>query len=285
MKAEGRIDDAVYVDEVGPANRIYNKGFTGTPQPGNTLKLSFIEAAYAQQEGRLWTPLSFAELIKRAGPNAEVEYLVYRDLRERGLVTRHAQTGFTVWNRSENPKQKPWFHCTPYDERNPLDPESLQPGVLSVADSDGVVTHYWVEASEPSGTNPTPRKPEGTATRLENRVLLEGSCDLGTPVGDHTVLSLVEAAYLDIEANAPHLDVFQQLTEAGVCTKSGFRFGTHFRGYEQQPEKCHARWLIQCPEGNMDWSDISRAVRLAHGVKKEYLIAHNGYWHLNWFRP
>lgn len=293
MKAQGRIDDAVYVDEVGPANRLYSKGFTGEPQPGNSLKLSFIEAAYAQEEGRLETGLTLAELLARAGPRAEVDFLVYRDLRERGLVVRHAGDGFDVWRRSEGPKQERWFTCTPHGEGK-LDPADLKEGVQSLADNDGVVTHYWTTRVEPQGTVPPADMPTLTGTTLADRVLVEGTVPeyMGTPAGNHTVLSLTEAQSLvergalslDKPVQAPHLAVYQDLRRRGVVTKSGFRFGTHFRGYAKNPDEVHAQWLIQCADGPLDWSHISRAVRLAHGVKKQFLIA-PGYWHLDWFRP
>lgn len=295
MNATGRIDDAVYVDDVASANRLYSKGYTGDPQPGNALKLSFIEAAYAQQEGRLDTGATLAELLALAGPRAEVDYLVYRDLRERGLVTRHNGDGFDVWKRAGTPKQPKWFTCHPHGERQPLRPEDLQEGVLSVADDDGVVTHYWTASVEPEGTVPIDSMPNCKGTKLDHRVLVDGAIGehMGTPLGDQTILSLTEAAALQArgilslqETLQPlHLEVYQDLRSRGVVTKSGFRFGTHFRGYSADPNSVHAKWLIQCMDRPMDWSHISRAVRLAHGVKKQFLIANNGYWHLDWFRP
>jgi tRNA-intron endonuclease len=295
MKAQGRIADAVYVDEVGPANRLYSKGHTGVPQPGNALKLSFVEAAFAQEEGRLVTGRSLAELLTLAGPDAEVQYLVYRDLRERGLVTRHNGTGFDVWKRAETPKHEKWFRCFPHGERTPLDPTNLQEGVYSVADNDGVVTHYWTSKIEPKGTVPPGDIPPLTGTALEDRVLVDGVVPehMGTLAGDHTILSLTEAQSLvvrgvlklDKDIQAPRLDVYTDLRTGGVVTKSGFRFGTHFRGYADNPDKIHAQWLIECPEGELDWSHISRGVRLAHGVKKEFVIAAGGYWHMDWFKP
>ncbi|MGB1698246.1 MAG: hypothetical protein ACPHK8_07585 [Thermoplasmatota archaeon] len=295
MNATGRIDDAVYVDDVASANRLYSKGYTGDPQPGNALKLSFIEAAYAQQEGRLDTGATLAELLALAGPRAEVDYLVYRDLRERGLVTRHNGDAFDVWKRAETPKQPKWFTCHPHGERQALRPEDLQEGVLSVADDDGVVTHYWTTPVEPEGTVPLGHMAPCKGTKLDHRVLVDGAIGehMGTPVGNQTILSLTEAAALQArgilsleETLQPlHLETYEDLRKRGVVTKSGFRFGTHFRGYSADPHKVHARWLIQCMDRPMDWSHISRAVRLAHGVKKEFLIANNGYWHLDWFRP
>lgn len=295
MKAQGRIADAVYVDEVGPANRLYSKGFTGEPQPGNGLKLSFIEAAFAQEEGRLETEKSLAELLMLAGSDAEVQYLVYRDLRERGLVTRHNGTGFDVWRRSETPRQKKWFSCFPHGERTCLGTESLQDGVYSVADNDGVVTHYWTTKIEPKGTVPTGEIPQLSGTTLADRVLVDGTVPeyMGTAAGEHTILSLTEAQSLvnrgvlslDKILNAPRLNVYTDLRRRGVVTKSGFRFGTHFRGYADNPDKIHAQWLIECPESPMDWSHVSRGVRLAHGVKKQFVIAANGYWHMDWFKP
>jgi len=60
-----------------------------------------------------------------------------------------------------------------------------------------------------------------------------------------------------------------------MVVKTGFKYGTHFRVYEDDPEKTHARYLVHAlPEDySTTWPEMSRAVRLAHGVKKEILFA------------
>ena len=56
--------------------------------------------------------------------------------------------------------------------------------------------------------------------------------------------------------------------------KTGFKYGTHFRVYKGDPEKEHALYLVHAVSTtyHSTWPEISRAVRLAHGVKKELLL-------------
>lgn len=71
------------------------------------------------------------------------------------------------------------------------------------------------------------------------------------------------------------LMVFEDLKQRGLLVKTGFKFGAHFRAYTKQPEKTHAEFLIHVVEKGFQsiWAEISRAVRLAHSVNKEFVFA------------
>ncbi len=293
------------IDDERLANRIYSKGHVGERLPGGGLELSDVEAAYAAHSGRLdadWTSLIAGQ---------EATYLAYADLRERGLVVRHDGDGFLVWQRGEAPPAKPWFRFQTASERDPVTGHQLMQWaaadvIVGVVDDDGAVTHYQIGRAEPRGES---RWPKGHATGvvLHDRVIvaggLEGDHALGTMHGDDLVLSLTEAEALrrrgmldvEIEASEQHhfertLPVYQALRDAGVVAKSGFRFGTHLRGYSKHPDDTHAEWLLQCVHDDdvLHWSELSRAVRLAHGVRKTFLVAQTSpvqYAALSWFRP
>jgi len=87
------------------------------------------------------------------------------------------------------------------------------------------------------------------------------------------------------------LKAFTDMRDNGLVVKTGFKYGTHFRVYEKHPDACHARFLVHSVDGSrtMMWPEISRAVRLAHGVKKEILFCRvNGgteYLEFKRFRP
>lgn len=70
------------------------------------------------------------------------------------------------------------------------------------------------------------------------------------------------------------LDTFKDLKGRGLIAKTGFKYGSHFRAYEGDQDTQHARYLVHAvPEGyKAMWPEVSRAVRLAHGVKKEILL-------------
>jgi len=70
------------------------------------------------------------------------------------------------------------------------------------------------------------------------------------------------------------LRTYEDLRGHGIVVKTGFKYGSHFRAYEGDPEKHHAKYLIHAlPPGFKGmWPEVSRAVRLAHGVKKDILF-------------
>ncbi len=69
--------------------------------------------------------------------------------------------------------------------------------------------------------------------------------------------------------------MYEDLTARGIVAKTGFKYGAHFRAYEGDPERVHAKYLVHAlPDGHRGmWPEVSRAVRLAHGVKKHLLFA------------
>lgn len=128
----------------------------------------------------------------------------------------------------------------------------------------------------------------------------------GKPVGERLQLSLVESAYLletgsiqlvdrsgnslDLEglkARARQIEndfdlkykVYRDLREHKLVVKTGFKFGTHFRVYKQVegPSKVpHSEYLVHTvPDDHMFLPPmLSRAVRLAHSVRKQMVFAY-----------
>lgn len=69
--------------------------------------------------------------------------------------------------------------------------------------------------------------------------------------------------------------VYKDLRERGLIPKTGFKYGTPFRAYPANPDEKHAEYIVQplredyeCP-----WYQVSRAVRVAHSVRKDFLYA------------
>ncbi len=318
MKATGRVDGAhVRVDDAAAGNRLYSKGI-GVPQDGGAT-LTAVEAAFAMDQGKLRVFHDESELqledILRLQDGAEVSFLAYRDMRERGLLVRHLGS-LQVWERGKTMKQEPWFHAFPYAERDPVHVADLLEragNVLSVVDEDGSVLHYKLEEVSPLGDVPIQDLAPAKGAILSDRVMVDGADwsaeHIGTQVGEHLLLSFTEAAHLqargvlDVPADLPArararqlhfeaaLPVHEALRSAGVVSRSGFRFGTHLRGYQTGPDESHATWLIQCvmPDATLAWSELSRAVRLSHGVRKTFLIGIAQdpvrFLSLTWFRP
>ena len=128
----------------------------------------------------------------------------------------------------------------------------------------------------------------------------------GKPVGEQLQLSLVESAYLletgliqvvdrsgqsldlpGFEARARQIEddfdlkynVYRDLREKKLVVKTGFKFGTHFRVYKQVGHLGkipHSEYLVHTvPEDHIFLPPVlSRAVRLAHSVRKQMIFAY-----------
>lgn len=206
--------------------------------------------------------------------------------------------------------------------------ESKKELLLGVVDEESDLTYYRVRRIKPKGVmRSLEPQIQATAMFLEDRVLVfdEASAKMlhdsgfyGKMIGKNLQLSLIEATYLleksilriknaktgrkievenfkrtakkiqpDFELR---LQVYKDLKEKGLIVKTGFKYGAHFRSYENDPRissnKIHARYLVHSVPKNFKsmWPEISRAVRLAHGVKKELLFGKCSDKEINYIR-
>lgn len=184
--------------------------------------------------------------------------------------------------------------------------------MLAIADEEGDITYYDAIPSKPKGKVEKAPLPKTGGMLLKDRVFMweEGAASsylrpefYGKPLGKGLQLSLVETAHLmkkDIlyvveGKRGRHLEysgfvkkarriqhdfdlrlrVYDDLKSRGLIVKTGFKFGSHFRVYRGDPDKFHADYLVHgLPAGyKATWPEISRAIRLAHSVKKEMILA------------
>lgn len=313
--------DHAVVTDAASANRLFNKHGVGAPQSGNSLRLHPVEAAWLLAAGRIRVDgADLAALL--VADHADVAYLCYRDLRERGLRVQPADADgrFAVWPRGAAGSDPPQFHVIAVSERDPVTAELLVGAigaVVGAVDEDGSVTYYEAQEESPAGRVGMTDLGRLEGTLVGDHVLVTGDAaalgaeGVGTPHETGLVLSLMEAAWLarrrvlrvdaDLEAEGARRQhhfartwpAYLALRAAGAVPRSGFRFGTHLRAYDALPDKRHARWLVDClaADDEPHWSRLSRGVRLAHGVRKRFLVAivaTDGpvrFVRLDWFRP
>jgi tRNA-intron endonuclease len=182
---------------------------------------------------------------------------------------------------------------------------------FALVDEEGDITYYEVSTLDLTGNNIEYEYKKVKGILLENRLILfdkKLSKSLfekefyGKPFSDGLQLSFVETLYLldkglievfeknglrvlenelwkKIKQIQPDINlryiVFKDLKERGLLVKTGFKFGAHFRAYSKKPDETHADYLINVVEKGFksNWSEISRAVRLAHSVNKEIIYA------------
>jgi tRNA-intron endonuclease len=110
---------------------------------------------------------------------------------------------------------------------------------------------------------------------------------LGLPVEDgassrrFTTLQFIRRAKAIEPEFALKLDVYTDLRDRGFVVKTGFKFGSHFRAYEQIEDVDripHSKYLVHALPKDfiVMLPEMSRAIRLAHGVRKRMIFAHRG---------
>ncbi len=185
--------------------------------------------------------------------------------------------------------------------------------LIAVVDEESDLTYYKAKVIKPKGHVSSEADFHiANALFLMDRVLVLDRQEatmlhsiefFGKPIGDYLQLSLLETSHLmerglikvksgktgrmmssrkfkeearKVQADFDmRLDIYNDLKGYGVLVKTGFKYGAHFRAYEGDPDHNHAKYLIHAlPEDFVGmWAEISRAVRLAHGVKKDILLS------------
>ncbi len=183
--------------------------------------------------------------------------------------------------------------------------------LIALVDEEGDATYYEVETSEPTGQISSALTGLYEGQLLEDRVVITGkdahalydSGYFGKPSSGSLQLSFLEAAFLlgkgvlevknartgkSVGHKAflkiarerqsefdERLQAYTDLRDKGLVVKTGFKYGTHFRVYQGAPSNTHARFLMHAvpKDYTTTWPELSRAVRLAHGVRKEILFS------------
>jgi tRNA-intron endonuclease, archaea type len=185
--------------------------------------------------------------------------------------------------------------------------------LLGLVDEESDLTYYRVRRPSPTGAldpRPLAQPVEGwlaedRVTVLDPPAVAELGRELayGSRIGDRLELSLLEAAYLAgsgqlrlrdaksgrevplvrLERRAGRSDprfherlaAYRELRGRRLVVKTGFKYGAHFRAYPRNPEHAHARYLVQAvPHAHLaPWPEVAGGVRVAQGVRKEFLVA------------
>lgn len=184
--------------------------------------------------------------------------------------------------------------------------------LLAIVDEESDVTYYEVKRVHPKGKlGAVDLSKSVDGILMADRVLvpdketssaIHGGHFFGKLIGPTLQLSLIEATFLvelgalklkDAKTNREvslsalkkrarslqpdfdlRFDAFKDMKAKGLVVKTGFKYGSHFRAYEGDPGKQHARYLVHAVPRDYTamWPEVSRAVRLAHGVKKQILL-------------
>lgn len=140
---------------------------------------------------------------------------------------------------------------------------------------------------------------------IDDKVIIESKASIskleqrgyGKKADDRLELSLIEALFLaergsleiknasfeEILEKAKEEEefiikykVYKDLRSRGYVVKTGFKFGAHFRVYERGTfGKEHSLYLVHVVKEKdiLSFTELSRAVRLAHSVRKSMVFA------------
>lgn len=327
MEWEG--DHGVVGDEA-EANRLFNRHGVGTPLRGNGLRLAPVEAAWLLATGRIDCPdIDLAGVLQGHDEAEYLCYrdLRERGLRIKAVDSRRLEVegrsgddAFTVHVVSDRDAASVEAIAAAAGGVLGAIDEDGAPTYYSVGQiaPAGSITL----SSLPAATGrllgdrvlvtaePSDARGAGEVGEAGDRAAAYRREAIGMAHEEGVLLSLMEAAWL-VRRGVLHLDgdaeaegaarqhhfrrtfpAYLALRSAGVAPRSGFRFGTHLRAYDAHPDDSHARWLIHCiaSDDRPHWSEVSRGVRLAHGVRKEFLVATPDaegvrFWALAWYRP
>ncbi|MDG6225488.1 MAG: tRNA-intron lyase [Candidatus Thermoplasmatota archaeon] len=312
----------VIVSDGGIASTLINKGSFGTAVKGGGLSLDIVEAAYLVENDRIrvrngrkgdllrWEDM--LEIGSGPDPASLFKYVVYRDLRSRGMVARQGADGnYLFYPRgTKGMKAKPSGWASVFQQDDAISPKDLLSRVIAndnmrirtlyaIVDSDYDVTYYICRRS---GLSTEARSEEGSfdeaASSLGRPDIRpvgstgsiasgNGATDLGrrlsigTEVKGSLLLSREEAMLLR-ELSGERQDdkdlrysVFRDLTIKGHRVRSGLKYGCHFRVYSGRSPKEHSAYLVQCmgSDAEASWEWLSRAIRLCHSVRKRMILA------------
>jgi tRNA-intron endonuclease, archaea type len=215
----------VLVNKPKDVGKLYGKSRFGNTQTGNTLRLSFIEALFLMEEQKLRVfktkkEIFFDDFINLAATHDssfETKYLVFQDLRKRGLqidiIRENEQFDFYYKPTVQKEKKETKIMIAAFSERNPISSLQLQQLLdtangmywMAIADEEGDITYYAIENASPTGEITQKKYSKTQGILLSNRVILFDpaiSSSLhqneffGKPFAQGLQLSLAEATYL-----------------------------------------------------------------------------------------
>ncbi len=254
--------DYVEVREQSEGSRLYGKGNYGYPRSGGGVDLDLVEAVFLVETGRLkvvlqdGTPVGYPELFRHAARELDgfdTKYMVYRDLRGRGLIVKFESGNFdiSVFPGGKNmSNSRPEFMVRAVSERDAVDiakligeakelSERKRKLMYGVVDEEGDVTYYTLSIRDPAGKvypEPMSVKPQAKLVRDRSFVFDRDESEAlrdygyyGKSMVEGLQLSLLETLHLVGKGRISAIDQddgsvsFDDIMETGEAIQNEFR--------------------------------------------------------------
>lgn len=266
------------------------KNCFGTYEKGNMIWLKIEEALYlmAFQNTTCWMGkgrIGFNELASyfaKDGKRLFIRYNAYRDWRDRGLVVRRAEEAGKV-------KRKVKWKGYPDGQLKQKKIKAVvhwyQDSLFSVLEDEGLgkqlFNDHWF------GQFGIYKQDRGSLLKLNFLETVFLSKHFGLKVvnvedgKEMKPKQILDQVKKEREYTKSLYDVYEDWRLKGYVVKTGFKFGSHFRIYfpGASPAKggkwIHSKHVLHVfpKEQKLLISEWARAVRVAHGVKKTFLLS------------
>ena len=128
---------------------------------------------------------------------------------------------------------------------------------IMVIDDEGSVVTYEISIANPTGN-----------------IDMKNMDNVGVKTPLSTRYSQVELDLISGRVTDGLTIVLDDLHNRGLYIRSGFKFGTRWRAYEDEISSSHAPWLIDTIQDSpVNWTAACLNARLASGVNKRYIVA------------
>jgi tRNA-intron endonuclease len=205
-------------------------------------------------------------------------YLTYKDWRDKGLIIRYADEASGNYGRAISKQYKSVdFRLPSYSFDGLFFPDDLITIVDDEAIGKELYERYWLGQF---GTYKAAQR--GRITKLDVYETLflinHGNLRLKNATKD----DVINAANERIKYFDDMYAVYEDWRKRGYVVKTGFKFGTHFRIYFpgaspvlEDKEWMHSKHVIHIfsRRAKMIISEWARAIRVAHSVKKTFILA------------
>ena len=262
-----------------------NRGFFGTAHGGNRNNLELMpeEALYLLdvRNGQCThggKQLSFNQVASKfQGKKFLARYYCYKDWRDRGIIARSISEASGNYGRSPI-KKYPTGHFAPFkvSARGLFFYDDL----MSVIDDDEQAQKLYENGwFGQYGTYKA--KKHGRFLKLDayETLFLMKHCGYGLNVKEKRLVKEALARRPDFLSL---YEVYEDWRLRGFVLKTGFKFGTHFRLYFpgagpklEDSEWMHSQHVVHVfpRESKLLISEWARAIRVAHGVRKTFILA------------
>ncbi|MEC9173758.1 MAG: hypothetical protein VX804_01670 [Candidatus Thermoplasmatota archaeon] len=262
--------------------RLWEKSAIGTKIDGGGLKFFPEEVIFTHIHRHQSLPYDnwITDNIK-IYPDLEDKYFLLEALRVPGNLVQlypenNASDGTWAlrWHKEDHPdRDNPTSEIRWYRARDNIQINDLLSWTISVTNKERIpevlviddecsIVSYELVIADPSGN-----------VEYDSSIKMSEWKNLGINTRFRNRLSEVELSVIQQDDSTLHSIVLSDLISRGLAIRSGFKYGTLWRGYSTDIGDEHAPWLIDTViEAPINWTQACLNARLAAGVNKQYII-------------